>query len=216
MGTLLWDGGGRDGGGNLPDVSNDPIRMATAADARAVADIYGPIVAGTAISFETEPPSPAEMARRIAAVTSLAPWLVWDEGGQVDGYVYASRHHERAAYRWCVDVSVYVREGRRRGGIGRALYGSLFALLRLQGFRAAHAGITLPNPASVGLHESLGFLPVGVYRKVGFKAGAWHDVGWWQLELGDRRGEPAPVLGMDELQRHPGFEEALRAGATRR
>jgi len=194
----------------------NPIRMATSADAAPIADIYRPIVATTAISFETEPPSSAEIEGRIAAVTGSAPWLVWDEGGQVAGYAYASRHRERAAYRWCVDVSVYVREGRRRGGLGRALYGSLFALLRLQGFCAAHAGITLPNPASIALHESLGFVPVGVYRKVGFKAGAWLDVGWWQLELRDRRGEPAPVLSMDALRRHPGFEEALGAGARRR
>ena len=194
----------------------NPIRMAAPGDAVQIADIYRPIVAGSAISFEVEPPSPAEVARRVATVTGLAPWLVWDEGGQVAGYAYASRHRERAAYRWCVDVSVYVREGRRRGGVGRALYASLFALLRLQGFCAAHAGITLPNPASVGIHESLGFAPVGVYRKVGFKAGAWHDVGWWQLELRERRGEPGPVLNMDELQRQPGFEAALgAAGATR-
>jgi L-amino acid N-acyltransferase YncA/FMN phosphatase YigB (HAD superfamily) len=97
------------------------------------------------------------MARRLAATLSFAPWLVCVDGARVDGYAYATRHRERAAYRWCVDVSVYVRDGCRRGGVGRALYTSLLALLRLQGFRAAHAGITLPNDASVGLHESLGF-----------------------------------------------------------
>ncbi len=193
----------------------NPIRIAGPADAPQIAGIYAPIVAGSAISFEVEPPSPAEIGRRIAAVLELAPWLVWEEGGQLAGYAYASRHRERAAYRWCVDVRVYVREGRRRGGLGRALYRSLFALLRLQGFHAAHAGITLPNPASVGLHESLGFVPVGVYRKVGFKGGAWHDVGWWQLELRERRGPPAPLLPMDELQRHPGFEAALGQGTSR-
>lgn len=189
-----------------------PIRIATAADAAQLSAIYAPIVAGTAISFELEPPSPAEFERRLAAVADFAPWLVWDEGGTLAGYAYASRHRERAAYRWCVDVSVYVRDGRRRGGVGRALYRSLLALLGLQGFCAAHAGVTLPNPASVGLHESLGFRPVGVYPKVGFKGGAWHDVGWWQLELRQRLGEPPPLLTMDELRRHPGFEEALGAG----
>ena len=96
--------------------------------------------------------------------------------------------------------------------MGRALYASLFALLRLQGFCAAHAGVTLPNPASVGLHESLGFCPGGVYRKVGFKCGAWHDVGWWQLELRERQGQPPPLLSMDELRGCAGFEEALAAG----
>ncbi len=185
--------------------------MATPGDAAQLAEIYRPVVAGSAISFELEPPSPAEMEERLRAVLAHAPWLVCEEAGALAGYAYASKHRERAAYRWCVDVSVYIREGQRRGGVGRALYRSLFALLRLQGFCAAHAGVTLPNPASVGLHESFGFLPVGVYRKVGFKSGAWHDVGWWQLELRERRGEPPPVLSMEELRRHPGFEEALGA-----
>jgi phosphinothricin acetyltransferase len=189
------------------------IRMATPGDAAQVSEIYRPIVAGTAISFEIEPPSPAEMEQRIASVTGFAPWLVCQEGGALAGYAYASKHRDRAAYRWCVDVSVYVREGLRRGGVGRALYTSLFALLRLQGFCAAHAGVTLPNPASVGLHESLGFLPVGIYRRVGFKDGAWHDVGWWQLELRERRGEPPRILTVDELRRCAGFEGALAAGS---
>jgi phosphinothricin acetyltransferase len=190
--------------------------MATPGDAPEVAEIYRPVVAGTAISFEMDPPSAAEMAQRIAGALGFAPWLVCDDGGRVAGYAYASRHRERAAYRWCVDVSVYVREGLRRGGVGRALYTSLFALLRLQGFCAAHAGVTLPNPASVGLHESLAFVPVGIYRKVGYKGGAWHDVGWWQLELRERRAEPPRLLTMDELRRSPGFEQALASppGAT--
>ncbi len=188
------------------------IRIADPADAREVADIYGPIVASTAISFETEVPSERETRDRIAAALALAPWLVCCEGEHVLGYAYASRHRERAAYRWCVDVSVYVRDVARRAGVGRAVYGSLFALLRLQGFHAAHAGIVLPNDASVRLHESLGFRPVGVYPRVGYKLGRWHDVGWWQLELRDRVAEPAPTLSMRELQASPGFGEALAAG----
>jgi phosphinothricin acetyltransferase len=188
------------------------IRMATQADAEAIAGIYGPVVAATAISFETEPPSPAELARRIATVTRFAPWLIAEDAGQTLGYAYASRHHERAAYGWSVDVSVYIAEAQRRRGIGRALYTSLLALLGLQGFYAAHAGITLPNPASVALHERFGFRPVGVYSAVGFKMGAWHDVGWWQLPLRERVGEPAPPLSMTQLASAPGYEEALAAG----
>lgn len=188
------------------------IRMAEPADARAVREIYGPIVAGTAISFETEIPTEEELRGRIAAVLGLAPWLVCAEGGEIAGYAYASRHRERAAYRWCVDVSVYVRDGLRRGGVGRALYRSLFALLRLQGFRAAHAGITLPNEASVRLHEALGFRRVGVYERVGWKLGRWHDVGWWQLELLERKGPPSPPLTLEALRRADGYEEALGAG----
>jgi L-amino acid N-acyltransferase YncA len=188
------------------------IRMATPADAAQAADIYRPSVEGSATSFEVDPPSAQQMAQRMAEVLELFPWLACHDGGELAGYAYASMHRERAAYRWSVDVSVYIREGSRRSGLGRALYTSLFALLRLQGFCAAHAGITLPNPASVGLHESLGFRPVGVYRKVGFKLGAWHDVGWWQLELRDRREPPPPIVPMRELPAVPGFAEALAAG----
>ncbi len=188
------------------------IRLAVPADARGAAAIYAPVVAGSAISFEEDVPTADEMERRIRANLAFAPWLVCADGERVEGYAYASRHRERAAYRWCVDVSVYVRDGCRRGGVGRALYASLFALLRVQGFHAAHAGITLPNAASVGLHESLGFRPVGVYRRVGFKRGAWHDVGWWQLELRAREGAPAETLSMEALRASPAWPDALAAG----
>jgi L-amino acid N-acyltransferase YncA len=188
------------------------IRLATAADAEAVAAIYAPFVARSVTSFEAVPPDGGEMATRIASTLVYAPYLVYDRGGEVLGFAYASKHRERAAYRWSVDVSVYVHERARRHGVGRALYTSLFALLRLQGFYAAHAGITLPNPASVGLHEALGFIPVGVYRSVGYKMGAWHDVGWWQLPLRDRSGEPAPPLSMAEAQTRAEWPAALAAG----
>ena len=191
------------------------IRMAEPADGEQAAAIYAPVVTGTPISFELAPPSAQEMAARIGSYLAVAPWLVCDDGPRMLGYAYASKHRERAAYRWSVDVSVYVRTGCRRGGVGRALYTSLFELLRLQGFYAAHAGITLPNPASVGLHESMGFRPVAVYPKVGFKLGRWHDTGWWQLELRERVGEPAPTLTVEALRRAPGFERALAAGLAR-
>lgn len=190
----------------------DTIRMATPQDGPGLAAIYDPIVAGTCISFEVDPPGPEEMARRVEAAHDVTPWLVLEDGRGVAGYAYASRHRERAAYRWSVDVSVYVREDRRRGGVGRALYTSLLAVLRLQGFRAAHAGVTLPNPGSVALHEAVGFRPVGVYRKVGFKAGAWHDVGWWQLELLPREGEPPPPRPLAAVLADPGYPAALAAG----
>jgi L-amino acid N-acyltransferase YncA len=188
------------------------IRMATLDDAAAVAEIYGAEVAETAISFELRPPTAEEMRARIAKVLGFTPWLVCVEGGQVTGYAYASPHHERAAYRWSIDVSVYVRRGVRRAGIGQALYRSLLALLRLQGFCAAHAGITLPNPPSVGLHEALGFRPVAAFPRVGWKHGAWHDVGYWQLELRGRQGPPPELLSMEALRAAPGFAAALAAG----
>ena len=175
------------------------IRLARADDGAAAARIYDPVVARTAISFELDPPGPVEMKRRIVTVLTFAPWLVQERDGVVRGYAYASKHRERAAYQWSVDVGVYVDEEHRRSGVGNALYGKLFRLLRLQGFYTAHAGVTLPNAASVGLHESLGFRPVGVYPGVGYKLGGWHDVGWWQLELRDRAGEPSAPKSMAEM-----------------
>src|SRR5919199_3326619 len=138
-------------------------RLATERDAEQIAAIYAPNVTETIISFELEPPDAEEMRRRITGTLERFPWLVCEREKRVSGYAYASAHGSRAAYRWSVDVSAYVHEGERRSGVGRALYTSLFSLLSLQGFYNAYAGITLPNPASVGLHEALGFRPVGVY-----------------------------------------------------
>ncbi len=188
------------------------IRLATPRDARAIQQIYAPVVAHTAISFELVPPSEHEIAARISSTLASVPWLVFTRDDDVVGYAYASKHREREAYQWSLDVSAYTHERYRRQGIGRALYTSLFALLRIQGFYAAHAGITLPNPGSVGLHESLGFRAVGVYRSVGYKLGAWHDVGWWQLALRERAGKPEPPRSLLDAQRNPEWEVALSAG----
>ncbi|MDR7335813.1 arsinothricin resistance N-acetyltransferase ArsN1 family B [Roseateles asaccharophilus] len=170
------------------------IRIALPEDAAAVAAIYAPIVAHTGISFETDPPDAAEMRARIDKTARAGlPWLVADdEDGAVRGYAYASRHRERAAYQWSVDVTVYVADGRRGQGVGRALYGRLLPLLTELGYCQAFAGIALPNAASVGLHEAVGFMPLGVYRNVGFKLGQWRDVGWWQRELRATDAGPQP------------------------
>ena len=188
------------------------IRLAGSGDAAAVAAIYAPYVTAASTSFEYAPPDAAEMAARIASTLTFTPYLVLESGGEILGFAYASKHRERAAYQWSVDVSVYVHDRAHRRGVGRALYQSLFALLSLQGFYTAHAGITLPNPASVGLHEALGFRLVGVYRAVGFKRGAWHDVGWWQLPLRERTGAPDPPRSLGEAQRDPAWERAMAAG----
>jgi len=170
------------------------IRVATPADAEAILAIYAPLVMGTAISFELQPPSLDEMRGRIASTLALLPWLVsLDAQGRVEAYVYAGRHRERPAYQWSVDVTAYVREDARGQGVGRRLYTALFSELVRLGYCQAFAGIALPNPASVALHESMGFRPLGVYRKVGFKHGAWHDVGWWQLELRRTAQPDAPL-----------------------
>jgi L-amino acid N-acyltransferase YncA len=159
-------------------------------DATACAAIYLPHVEASATSFEERPPDAAEMAERIRETSTRHPWLVAELEGAVRGFAYACPHRSRAAYRWAVDVTAYVEDGYRGGGIGRQLYEALLEQLRRQGFQVACAGITLPNPASVALHEGLGFEPVGVYRRIGWKAGAWRDVGWWQLQLRRADGPP--------------------------
>jgi phosphinothricin acetyltransferase len=174
------------------------IRVALPADAAAISAVYAPYITDAVASFEEAVPDEAEMRRRMAAEPCL-PWLVATRDGEVAGYAYGSRHHARASYRWAVDVSVYLRSSEYRRGTGRALYEVLLPQLRALGYVTAHAGITLPNPGSVGLHEALGFRPVGVYRNVGYKHGAWHDVGWWQLPLTEppaHPAEPAPWAGV--------------------
>ena len=163
----------------------------------------------TFISFETEPPSPLTMAARIEATQRRHPWLVATAGDEVLGYAYASEHRQRAAYRWSVDVTAYVAEAARGKGVGRRLYGSLIPMLRAQGFRGAFAGIALPNDASVGLHEAVGFRALGVYKDVGFKLGNWRDVGWWRLELSNDHEPPSEPINFPQLCETPDFPAFL-------
>ena len=190
------------------------IRLATAADGEAVAAIYRPVVAETAISFETTLPDRDEMARRIDETLRSYPWLVCDVNGRTAGYAYATKHRVRGAYQWSVDTSVYIDEAFRRRNVGRGLYTSLFAILAAQGYFNAFAGIALPNPGSVGLHEAMGFEPIGVYRRVGYKLDRWHDVGWWQLTLKPHEGSPRAPLDLDATRRLPGWAELLRRGES--
>jgi phosphinothricin acetyltransferase len=167
-------------------------------DAAACSAIYRPHVEAGPASFEERAPNPEEMAVRIRELCSTHPWLVAERSGSTVGFAYACPHRTRAAYRWAADVSVYISGDQRRHGVGRALYEALLERLRAQNFEIACAGITLPNEASVALHESLGFEAVGVYRRIGWKLGSWHDVGWWQLRLNEQGGppeEPIPPAG---------------------
>ncbi|MEP7027927.1 MAG: arsinothricin resistance N-acetyltransferase ArsN1 family B [Candidatus Eisenbacteria bacterium] len=189
------------------------IRPAELLDAAAIATIYEPAVTGRATSFELVPPGADEMAQRMQQGHPAHPWLVVEGDGAVIGYAYASRHRDRAAYAWSVDVSAYVRDGVHRAGIGRGLYTALLAILTLQGYRRAHAGVTLPNEASVGLHEAMGFRPVGVYESVGYKFGRWHDVAWFARSLAPL-GDAPPPLSLADAARLPGYREALSAGAA--
>jgi L-amino acid N-acyltransferase YncA len=190
------------------------IRLATEGDAQQIAAIYAPIVTDTIISFELEPPTAEEMRRRIEVTLQRYPWLVCERhhDGRLLGYAYAGAHHSKEAYQWSVDVSVYVHEEARRKGVGRALYTSLFAALALQGFYNAYAGATLPNPASVGLHESMGFRQVGVYRGVGYKLGAWHDVMWWHLPIRERVADPDPPADLPSRLGSEEWDAAMTNG----
>lgn len=176
-------------------------RLATVDDAPAIAALYAPYVRDTIISFETEAPDADEVGARIARIGRQYPWLAASADGLVVGYAYACENRSRLAYRWSVDAAVYIDASAQRKGIGGALYRRLFALLRAQGYVNAFAGISLPNAASVALHEAMGFRPIGVYRDVGYKLGAWRDVGWWQLALCEpprRPIEPVAIGALDD------------------
>ncbi len=176
------------------------IRIVTPGDAGSVLDIYRPIVLETPISFEYEPPSVEEMRRRIERTLATYPWLVsTNDAGEVEGYAYATALRSRTAYRWSVEVSAYVRPDRRQRRIGRALYQALCAALERQGFVSAYAGIALPNAESVRFHERLGFHPIGVFPRVGFKHGRWYDIGWWRRALSDPPSDPSPPTPFSEL-----------------
>jgi phosphinothricin acetyltransferase len=176
-------------------------RLATAEDAPAIAAIYAPYVQDTIISFETEAPDAAEIASRLERIGRQYPWLVAACGGRIVGYAYACENRSRLAYRWSVDAAVYLDPSAQRRGIGSALYRRLFALLCAQGYVNAFAGISLPNVASVALHDAMGFRPIGIYRNVGYKLGAWRDVGWWQLALCEpprQAREPVAIGDLDD------------------
>jgi phosphinothricin acetyltransferase len=185
------------------------IRLARESDAAAIAAIYAPYCESTPVSFETSAPSPEEFAARIQNITAHWPWLVLEDNGSVAGYAYAGRHRERAAYRWAVDTAVYVHEKYHRRGVGRALYATLFHVLREQGYFKACAGITIPNPASVALHEAVGFTLVGVYRGIGFKHGSWHDVAWFEAEVQPETSSPPAPKSLDAVVDSQPWREAV-------
>ena len=193
---------------------SDSIRLATEDDAAEVLRIYEPIVRATAISFELHPPGVEEIRERIRAVLLSHAWLVCGDGQRIAGYAYASRFRAREAYQWTTEVTVYVDAEQRRRGIGRALYVSLLEVLKLQGFLTAIAVIALPNEPSVQLHERLGFRAVGVLKRVGYKLGRWHDVGWWQMELREREADPQSTRRVAELAGTAEWRRAVAAGLT--
>jgi L-amino acid N-acyltransferase YncA len=178
------------------------IRAATPADAAAIAAIYAPYVTDSIVSFEAEPPDAAEMRRRIESGGDLYPWFVAEADGAVVGYAYASAFRTRPAYRYTVETSVYLAPAACGRGLGDRLYRRLIETLTAQGFTQAIGAVTLPNPASVRLHEKLGFVRAGTYRQVGYKFGAWLDVGLWQRALATPADPPAEPRRLgDQLMR---------------
>jgi phosphinothricin acetyltransferase len=176
------------------------IRLAEDKDAEAIAAIYAPHVTRGAASFEEEAPNAAEMRARMAKIAGQYPWLAAEEDGRVLGYAYACQFRERRAYRWAVETTVYVADGAQRRGVGQLLYRALIDALRKQGFTQAIAAISLPNDASVKLHELVGFKRAGVYREIGWKHGRWVDVGLWQLQIADPPNPPHEPRPFAEVQ----------------
>ena len=189
------------------------IRLATEDDAPACLAIYRPVVLDSVISFELEPPSREEMRRRIRSTLERTPWLLAEDAATVWGYAYAGPFRARPAYQWTTETTVYVQAGHRGKGVGKALYAALLGILRAAGYRSAVGGITLPNPASVALHETLGFRPVGSFKAAGFKFGAWYDVGFWQLELSSDEAPVGPPCSLAALVGTPEWDAALDDGA---
>lgn len=169
------------------------IRPAQPADAPAIVALYAPLVRESSVSFELEPPDAPEIEARIRRAQAHSAYLVAEQGERFAGYAYGSALRARAAYAWSIETSVYVAADQQRRGVGRRLMEALLEEATRQGFRNAFAGVTLPNDPSVALHASLGFEPVGVYRRVGFKFGRWHDVAWSQRPLGE--GDPEAPAG---------------------
>jgi L-amino acid N-acyltransferase YncA len=164
------------------------IRHAAAGDAEAIAAIYRPYVDTSRISFEESAPDAAAIAARMA--NPLQPWLVLVADGEVVGYASTAPLRGRPAYRWSVETGLYINPEMQGRGLGRQLLRAHLDLLERMGFVTAIAGISLPNPVSVALHEALGFAPMGVERGVGFKLGEWVDVGRWQRDLARRTSPP--------------------------
>ena len=186
------------------------IRLATINDAQQILHIYSPSILAASISFETEVPSAEEMQERIETILQKYPWIVCKIDGRIAGYVYASKHREREAYQWSCECTVYIHNDFKGKGIGKELYLLLFQILKQQGFRNVYAGITLPNEASVNLHEKCGFKHFATYENIGYKFGHWHSVGWWKLQINAYDLQPPPPLKISELNSEMLYERFNR------
>lgn len=185
------------------------LRLATPGDAAGIRGVYAPYVRTTSITFEESVPGRAEIRDRIEAKQPTYPWFVCELDGEISGYAYAGSLRKRAAYRWVVETSVYVRASAEGAGVGRALYTLLLDVLERQGFHDAYAVITVPNPRSIDFHERMGFERAVRFPSMGFKQAAWHDVEWWRRPLADRESTPEEPLSVDEVKRRSGWDRAI-------
>jgi phosphinothricin acetyltransferase len=193
-------------------MTNDfSIRLITPGDAEATLNIYRPYVENTIISFEYEVPSLEEWQSRIATNTAGYPWLVCEYRGNIVGYAYGCTHRYRTAYSWSPEATVYMDGRYHRLGLARILYQTLFALLRLQGYVNVYAGVGLPNAKSEEFHQALGFYDIGIFKKVGYKLGAWHDTKWFQLHLLEHPENPEMPKKPAEVAHSAAFRDILEA-----
>lgn len=176
------------------------IRMAEEADAMDLLNIYKPYIE-TPITFECEVPSIETFSQRIREITADYPYLVCETDGKIVGYAYAHRHKERAAYRWNAELSIYIDEQDAGRGIGKMLYHALIHILVLQNVKNVYGGVTMPNPKSEGLHKFFGFQAVGIYHNTGYKCGKWHDVIWFEKQIGEYDSMPYDFLSIPKIDR---------------
>lgn len=181
--------------------SSTRIRFATEEDAAVILGIYEEYIKNTRVTFEIEVPTLAAFRERMARITAQFPWLVCEIDGEIAGYAYASKHGERAAYRWSADLSVYINETYHRRGIATALYGAVQELLRKQGYFTVYAGVSTPNPKSEAFHTALGFRALGEFKNVGYKLGKWCGVAWYELPLAEYVQVPEEAVAIDTLSK---------------
>ena len=179
----------------------DGIRVATRNDAAGMLEIYAPFILNSGITQETDVPSVGDFQERILSTLEERPWLVCEINGQVAGYAYAGKHRDRKGYQWCTEPSVYISEKYFGVGMAESLYTALFEILKLQGYVNAYAVITLPNDRSIAFHKKFGFEYLTTYKKIGYKLGQWHDVGWMQYEVNPHRDDPEDPFKFPDFDR---------------
>ncbi len=185
------------------------IRLIELSDAPSTLEIYKPYVLNTIISFEYEVPGLDEWVKRIEEFTQDFPWLVASHNDKIIGYAYASKHRHRTAYQWSCESAIYLATEAHGNGVGRMLYETLFGLLQLQGYYNMYAGISLPNEKSVEFHKALQFEEIGVFKKIGFKHGNWHDTVWFQRALNAHNSNPVLPKKLSEVRQTSDFQAIL-------